>query len=178
MKDKFFVILRALCVLVIGVLLVAYKEQWAGALVIGMGIVFAAFGLCSVVSWIVRRKCRRDPGFFPVSGVAGLLLGLLMMLASQKFVNVFVYLAGGILLCLALFELVSLFSLRRDVKLPGWLFTTPVLALLMGGFALWNPTKAAALPFLISGIGCIICGTGWILAVFSWMIRRRKAKSE
>ena len=175
MKDKLYLLLRAICVLLIGVLLVAYKEQWAGALVIGVGIVFALFGLCSVITWLVKRNLDRNPGFFPVLGVAGVVLGALLIVASKTFVNAFVYIAGAILICLALFELFSLISMRRDVKLPAWLFVTPVVALLLGGFALWNPTKAAALPFFLSGIGCIVCGLGWIIADVAWMIRSRKA---
>lgn len=175
MKDKFFLILRAICVLLVGILLVAYKEQWAGALVIGMGVIFAVFGLCSVISWLIKNNLKRSPGFFPVLGVAGVVLGLVLILASKSFVNVFVYVAGAILILLALFELFSLLSMHRDVHFPGWIFATPVIALLLGGFALWNPTKAAALPYMLTGIGCIVCGLGWVVAIVSWMVRSRKA---
>ena len=175
MKDKFYLLLRANCVLLIGVLLVAYKEQWAGALIIVMGIVFALFGLCSVISWSVKKKLDRNPGFIPVLGVAGVALGILLIVASKTFVNVFVYIAGALLIILAVVELLSLLDMRRDVKIPGALFVTPVVALLLGGFALWNPSKAAALPFLLSGIGCIVCGIGWIIADVAWIIRSKKA---
>lgn len=175
MKDKFFLILRAICVLLVGILLVAYKEQWAGALVIGMGVIFAVFGLCSVISWLIKNNLKRNPGFFPVLGVAGVVLGLVLILASKSFVNVFVYVAGAILIILALFELFSLLSMHRDARFPGWIFATPVIALLLGGFALWNPTKAAALPYMLTGIGCIVCGLGWVVAIVSWIVRSRKA---
>lgn len=174
MKDKFYLLLRAISVSVMGVLLIAYKEQWAGALVVGVGVVFALFGLSSVISWLIKKNLDRNPGFFPVLGVAGVVLGVMLIVAPETFVNAFVYIAGALLVFFALIELFSLVSMRNDVKLPGWFFVTPVVALLLGGFALWNPTEAAALPFLLISIGCIVCGLGWIIATIVWMIRSRK----
>ena len=174
MKDKLYALLRAVCVLVVGILLIAYREQWADALVIGVGAVFALFGLCSVVSWLIKRARSGTSPFFPVLGVAGVLLGVLLMTASETFLKVFIYIIGGLLVCLALYELFSLTALHREARLPGWLYLPPVVALLLGVYSLWNPTKAAALPFLLTGIGCAVCALGRILATVLWAFKRKR----
>lgn len=174
MKSWMYPVLRCLCVLLIGVLLVAYKEQWAGLLVILVGALFFVCGVVSIITWLVKKKKQTASGVFPLLGTGSALLGLLLMLASGTFLSVFMYVMGGMLVLWGVWQLVNMLNVRRLAQLPGFLFVAPVAAICFGIYAIWNPTKAAALPFVLIGVGCIVSGLGEAIALILAAVHRKK----
>lgn len=201
MKNFLYPTLRCVCVLLVGVLLVVYRSEWAQMLIVLAGAVFFVCGLVSVIVWLVRkgqdepfepkvisladddtqgkplepsaRKRRGVP--FPLLGIGSALLGLLLMVGSKGFVSVFVYVVGAALVLLSIYQLVALSRIHHEVRIPGWLFVVPVASILFGLLALWNPGMAVSLPFLLVGVGCIVSGVGDAIALLMYAVKRKKA---
>lgn len=79
-------IIRCICALVIGVLLVAWPEAAILYLVITIGVLFLVPGLFSVFGYLIRGK--QDGSSFPIAGLGSLLFGLWLMI-MRHFLSVF-----------------------------------------------------------------------------------------
>ena len=174
MKDFFYQLLRSLTVLLVGVLLVACREQWTQWIVVLTGDVFFIVGLISVFNYLLKKNRGKPTGSLPILGIAGILLGLILMIAAETFLKFFIYVMGAVLILFAIYQLVTMMNIHRKVRLHSALFLAPILAILFGVFALWNPTKVASIPFLLTGLGCIVCGVGDIIALVVYGARKAK----
>ncbi|MBO4444989.1 MAG: DUF308 domain-containing protein [Bacteroidaceae bacterium] len=177
MKDWLYPLIRIVCILLTGVLFIVYRDTWANLLVILIGALFAVYGLVAVIAYFVRKSRKEPAGFVPVLGFGCVLLGLVLMLKSKSFVQTFVYVAAALLIILAISHIVRLVMLHRHVKLSGWFFLAPAVALVLAALALWNPMKAAAIPFVLTGVGCIISAVSDTLG-FVLFRRRQKLLKE
>ena len=172
MKALLSPLLRAILLIVVGVLLVACREQTTQWIVILTGGLFFIVGLVTFFDYLVRRNRGRPTGPFPLLAIGGVLFGLVLLIASASFLRFFMYVMGGVLILVAIWQLVAMINIHRQVRLHSSLFLAPVLALLFGLFAIWNPTKAAALPLLFIGLGCIVSGLGDTIALTIFFIHR------
>ena len=173
MKSWLYPVLRIVCILLMGVLLIVYRETWAQLLVGILGGLLAVYGLVSVVVYLAR-KSRSDSGFFvPVAGGACMVLGVLLMVKSKSFIQAIVYVAAALLVAISVSQLVRLVRRNRRLKLSGWFFVVPILALLIAVVALWNPMNIATLPMVLTGVGCVICA---IADTIVFILFRRQQK--
>lgn len=78
MKTMNYSIIRCICALVLGVLLVAWPEAAILYLVITIGALFLVPGLFSVFGYLTRGK--QNGMSFPIAGLGSLLFGLWLML--------------------------------------------------------------------------------------------------
>ena len=82
-------IIRCICALVIGVLLVAWPEAAILYLVITIGVLFLVPGLFSLSGYLIRGK--QDGSRFPIAGLGSLLFGLWLMIMPAFFVGILMY---------------------------------------------------------------------------------------
>lgn len=87
-------IIRCICALVIGVLLVAWPEAAILYLVITIGVLFLVPGLFSLSGYLIRGK--QDGSRFPIAGLGSLLFGLWLMIMPAFFVIPVLVLIAGI----------------------------------------------------------------------------------
>ena len=83
------------------------------------------------------------------------------------------YVIGGILVALGVYQLATLASSSRALPVAWPLYVFPVLVLVLGMFVLFNPFEAAALPFILIGIGCVISAINDIVAVWRTAKQRK-----
>ncbi|WP_373261034.1 DUF308 domain-containing protein, partial [Phocaeicola vulgatus] len=83
MKTMNYSIIRCICALVIGVLLVAWPEAAILYLVITIGVLFLVPGLFSLSGYLIRGK--QDGSRFPIAGLGSLLFGLWLMIMPAFF---------------------------------------------------------------------------------------------
>ena len=176
MKALLSPILRAICLLVVGILLVACREQTTQWIVILTGAIFFIVGLVTFINYMLRKSHNKPTGPFPLLAVGGVLFGLVLLVASGSFLRFFMYVMGGMLILVAIWQLVAMINIHREVRFPNSMFLAPILAMMFGAFALWNPTKAAALPLLFIGLGCIVSALGDIVALSIFAAHRSKEK--
>ena len=149
-------IIRCICALVIGVLLVAWPEAAILYLVITIGVLFLVPGLFSLSGYLIRGK--QDGSRFPIAGLGSLLFGLWLMIMPAFFVGILMYVLGAVLVLAGISQIVNLSAARSWTVVPGGFFVIPVLVLIAGIVVLFNPFTAAAVPFIILGVSSIVYG--------------------
>lgn len=169
MKAMNYSILRCVCAVVVGVLLVAWPEAAILYLVITVGVLFLVPGLFSMFSYLTRD--RTADMSFPLAGLGSLLFGLWLMIMPGFFVGILMYVLGAILVLAGINQLASLSVARGWTAVPGGFFVVPVLVLAAGIIVLLNPFAAATVPFVILGVSSIIYGLSDLVTILRF---RRK----
>ena len=123
-------IIRCICALVIGVLLVAWPEAAILYLVITIGVLFLVPGLFSLSGYLIRGK--QDGSRFPIAGLGSLLFGLWLMIMPAFFVGILMYVLGAVLVLAGISQIVNLSAARSWTVVPGGFFVIPVLVLIAG----------------------------------------------
>ncbi len=147
-------ILRSVCSLVIGVLLVVWPETAMIYLVITIGVLFLIPGLVSMLGYFAHRTGEVEQTF-PVAALGSALFGLWLMIMPAFFVSILMYILGAFLVLAGIQLISSLVSVRRASMVPVGFFVVPVLILLAGILVLLNPFATASVPFIILGVSCI-----------------------
>ena len=162
MKGLSYSFLRAICALVIGLVLVMFPDQAGDYLVITIGVIgyFAQ-------STEMRRR-------FPIEGVGSLLFGLWLIIMPGFFADLLTFVLGFILVMGGVQQIASLSAARRWMPVPGGFYVVPVLILLAGLVALFNPTGVRSTAFIIIGISSLVYAASELLNWFKFTRRRPK----
>lgn len=147
---------RAICAIVLGVLLVMYPDKTTELLVVIVGCFFLVPGVVALLNYFTRSKSERR--IFPTMGLGSVLLGLILILMPAFFVTFLMYVLGFALLLAGAAQVSSLLRMRRFTVVPVSLYVVPVLVLLAGLVIIVNPIEVAGYPFLILGVSSIVCG--------------------
>lgn len=167
-------IFRALCALLIGILLVSNPTEMTVLLVQIIGGLFAVSGLLAIIGYFTARI--RQSGFrpvFPIVGVGSLLFGAVLMLWPEKFVDFLMYVMGGLLVLIGVGQIANLINYRKFSPLSWSLFVLPVLLAAAGVLVIAYPIEAASVPFTILGVAYIIYGVGEFLLGIRFYRNRR-----
>lgn len=169
-------IFRSLCALLIGFLLVSQTDKMPTLLVQIIGGLFVFSGILAIIGFFnTRRQLRKaellanEQGntfesrptllpMFPVAGIASIALGALLIALPAEFVNILMYVLGGLLVLIGLVQIVALIRYRKIVPIDLTGFIIPVAIIAAGIFVIVKPLEAAALPFTILGIAYIAYG--------------------
>lgn len=165
-------IIRCICALVIGVLLVAWPEAAIIYLVITIGVLFLVPGLISVFGYLTAGK--QSSRSFPVAGLGSLLFGLWLMIMPAFFVGILMYVLGAILVLAGISQIVNLSAARSWTVVPGGFFVIPVLVLIAGIVVLFNPFTAATVPFIILGVSSIVYGLSDLISITRFREKKEK----
>lgn len=176
-------IFRAVCAIIVGVLLIQYREQTVTWITIAIGVLFFLSGVISLASyWAAKRNAEKMQGQilsdsngkpimgmmpkFPLVSVGSLILGLLLALMPQVFIAWLMFILAFILILGALTQFVNLASAAKmgRVGIHFWLF--PSALLLLGLLAIIKPSAIASAPLFIIGWGMLIYGVVELLNAF------------
>ncbi len=156
MKAMNYSVIKGICAVIIGVLLVAWPEAAIVYLVIAIGAMFFVPGLVSILGYVF--KGRELGMMFPIVSVGSLLFGLWLMVSPAFFVGILMYVLGAVLVFAGIGQIMQLMSARRWTKVHGGFYVMPVLILIAGMIVLFNPFAAAAVPFIILGVSSMVYG--------------------
>lgn len=181
-------VVRALCAIIVGGLLIKYREQTVTWMTIAIGVLFFLSGALSVASYFGARRHKDEPqvfdqngrqlsGFqpvFPLVGLGSILLGLALAVMPDVFVTWLMYILSAILILGAIGQYVALASASRVARV-GWMFwVMPSLLLLVGVIAVVFPSWIASAPLLVIGWGMVVYGVVEIVnAVKIYQLRRQ-----
>ena len=176
-------IFRAVCAIIVGVLLIQYREQTVTWITIAIGVLFFLSGVISLASyWAAKRNAEKMQGQilsdsngkpimgmipkFPLVSVGSLILGLLLALMPQVFIAWLMFILAFILILGALPQFANLASAAKmgRVGILFWLF--PSALLLLGLLAIIKPSAIASAPLFIIGWGMLIYGVVELLNAF------------
>ena len=195
-------IFRAVCAIIVGVLLIQYREQTVTWITVAIGVLFFLSGVISLTSyWAAKRNAEKMQGQilsdstgkpimgmmpkFPLVSVGSLILGLLLALMPQVFIAWLMFILAFILILGALTQFVNLASAAKmgRVGILFWLF--PSVLLLLGLLTIIKPSAIASAPLLIIGWGMLIYGVVELLNAFKisnnkriWLKNQQKLDSK
>ena len=158
-------IFRALCAIVVGVLLIKYPDDSVTWLTMAIGALFLLSGVIALIAYwqakrhageytITDREGRVISGSqptFPIVGAGSVILGLVLVLTPHAFINGLMYMLAAILILGGITQLMSLLSARSMGSVPFGYWICPSLILLTGLFVMLKPMESAELPLLILG---------------------------
>lgn len=168
-KSRFNGPLRALTAIAIGVVMVVSKTD---ALSLAVRIIAAFLVASGLVSLIVGYR-NRENGTFALMGTnaaVDIFLGLMLFLFPGFFAGLLVYLIAFALLGFGIFQLVTLSSANRVMKVGAMAFILPALVLFCGMFLLVNPSFIGEAIGIVAGAALIVYGVSELLS--SWKMKK------
>lgn len=165
-------IFRAMCAIIVGVLLIKFPKDGVTWLTVAVGVLFLISGIIAMIAYMSARKHAAEYTIidkqgriisggqptFPIVGAGSIILGLTLALAPGTFINGLMYILGAIMILGGLNQLVNLISARRLGAVPFGFWIAPSLVLLTGLFVILKPMKSAELPLLILGWCSLLYG--------------------
>ena len=164
--------MRAICALVIGLVLVMFPDQAGDYFVITIGVIFLVPSLISIIGYFAQNTEMRRR--FPIEGVGSLLFGLWLIIMPGFFADLLTFVLGFILVMGGVQQIASLSAARRWMPVPYGFYTVPVLILIAGLVALFNPTGVRSTAFIIIGISSLVYAASELLNWFKFTRRRPK----
>ena len=182
---------RALVAIVVGVLIIKFREDTVHWLTIGIGVAFFISGLVScAVYFSMRRESKEQKVYdadgrllaagtapsFPIVGVGSMVLGLILALMPTTFITGLMYVLAGILILGAIGQYVSLGRALRFCRVGWFYWIAPTLTLVISVLMLVKPLEMFAAPLLIIGWCMMLYGVSECLN--TWMIYRARKQFE
>ncbi|SFG61984.1 HdeD family acid-resistance protein [Prevotella sp. KH2C16] len=165
-------VFRALCAIIVGVLLIQYREQTVTWLTIAIGVLFFLSGVISLASYYSARKHAAEietydaegnliagaKPSFPLVGIGSLVLGVIFALMPSTFVTGLVYILALMLIIGAVSQFIGLASAAR-IGHVGWFFwVMPSVILLIGIVAIVYPSVIKDDPLFVIGWSMLLYG--------------------
>ncbi|GAB6982157.1 HdeD family acid-resistance protein [Prevotella dentasini] len=159
-------VIRAIVAIVVGVLLVKYREETMTWMTITVGLLFFLSGAVSCIAYYMERertaRLNAQPDknsnevalkapMFPIVGLGSLILGIILAMMPGTFITWVVYILAAILILGSINQFMNLAAARRFAHVPVayWLF--PVVTLIVGIIVVSKPMETATLPLKIIG---------------------------
>lgn len=181
-------LLRAVCLLALGVLLVVRSEDMPVWLVKAAGILLIVPGLVSIASLFrpsgdvpAGTQPEGRPLLLPFTGAAAVVLGLVVFFMAQRLVSLMMYVLAAVLIVAAALQCVELQGAsRRGARIPAAAYVMPVLVLVAALLVVLDVQFAAAMPFVFIGAGCVVYGLTelWAAVVLMLLARRLAREAE
>lgn len=179
MKAIPYSLLRTICALIIGLVLVLWPGSAADYLVITIGVLFIVPGLLGILGYFMASK-EEGPVHFPIVALGSFLFGLWLVIMPGFFINILMYVLGFVLLLGGVQQLYMLIAARKWMVVPVPFYITPVLILLAALFILLSPRESQQTIFIVIGAASIVYAVAELLHHFKFMNKKPKypAKRE
>ena len=192
MKMMQSALLRAACTIIIGVLLIKYREETVTWLTIAIGALFLLSGVISIAAYYSARRTpsevevydaqgrlivSRTPTF-PIVGIGSILLGTILAVMPGTFINALMYVIGAILILGAINQYLAIISVRRFGVSSLWFWLCPTLILLFGAFIIIKPMAPLSTAMFFLGWLTLFYGIVEALNSMLFYIGRRRWEKE
>lgn len=164
--------LRTICALVIGLVLVMFPNEAGDYFVITIGVVFLIPSLLSIIGYFAMSAEERRR--LPIEGIGSLLFGLWLVIMPGFFADLLTFVLGFILVLGGVQQIASLSAARRWMPVRAGFYVIPVLILIAGLVALFNPTGVRSTAFIIIGVTSIIYAVSELVNWFTFTRKRPK----
>lgn len=165
-------VFRAVVAVIIGALLVKYRQDTVTWLTIAVGILFFLSGLASVIIYYVNKRGvervaaaeaseslheAMTPAF-PIGGLGSMVLGVILAFMPATFIRWIVIILGALVILATIGQFVTLAQARRYGSVPFvfWLF--PSILFLVGIYCIVQPIDSASMPLFIIGWAMMVYG--------------------
>lgn len=168
-KNRFSGLIRALTAIAIGIVMVLSKTN---ALELVVRIIAAFIIASGIVSAFVgyRNKANGTMGLMGFNAVVDIILGVLLFMFPGFVAGLLIYLIAFILICFGFFQMVSLFSANRVMKVGLLSYVLPLLVLAAGIFLITKPSFLGEAIGVVAGACLIVYGVSELLS--SWKMKK------
>lgn len=179
--------LRALIAVVVGALLIKYRQEMVTWLTVCIGVLFFLSGLISCIVYLVGRKAPETsaideegrplssaPSMFPIVGMGSLVLGAALALFPGMIEKWTVYIFGALLLLGAVGQYVSLATIVKLGRLHPIYWLMPSVVFIIGLISIFKPEWMATSPLFFIGWTMILYGIIECIDAFKIMNLRRR----
>lgn len=167
-------IFRAICAIIVGALLVKFRDQTVTWITVLIGAIFFVSGLISCITYFAAKRkssngdidiydaqgnlITQSKPTFPIVGIGSLILGAILALLPNSFVAGLTYFLAAILILGAINQFFNLAIATRfaHIGLVWWI--VPALVLIIGIIAIIKPSAIASAPLLVIGWCMIVYG--------------------
>lgn len=171
-------IFRALCSVVMGVLVIMYPVDITRWLVVAIGLMFLLSGIVSCVAYFYARKqaaksavsdssltdyVKSELPHYPVLGLGSLILGLILTLRPEAVVDIMAYILGAMLVLGGLNLIFNLIATTRIARVPVFFWICPCVVLLTGIVAIIKPDWIAGATMAVIGWCMLLYGVTEII---------------
>ena len=185
-------IFRALCAIIVGVLLIKFPDNTVVGITVAIGVLFLLSGVISCVSYYVAtrnvseykiydaegRQIAGQKPSFPIVGVGSAILGLILALSPTAFVSALMYVIGAILILGAINQFVNLISARRYGSVSLWFWVMPTVILLTGLYVMLRPMAPLAMAMLVLGWCMVLYGVAELINAIKFYNDRKRVEKE
>lgn len=141
-------VVRAIVAVIVGALIVKYREQTAQWLTISIGALFFVSG---VVSCFMTRP-------LPLVGIGSMILGVILALMPTTFITGLMYALSAMIIIGAINQLVGLFRASRVCSVGWFYWLMPAIILAIAVFMVFQPLEAFASPLFVVGWCMMVYG--------------------
>jgi uncharacterized membrane protein HdeD (DUF308 family) len=168
-KNTSSSLIRAVVAIVIGLVMVVSRTN---AIELAIRIIAAFLVATGVVSFVVgrRRHNEGDASLMSVNAGVDILLGVLLFLFPGFVARLMVYIVGFALLGFGIFQIVTLVSALKVMKLGFGSFIMPVAVVIAGGFLVANPSFLGDAIGVVAGAALILYGVSELFAI--WKMKK------
>lgn len=177
-------VFRAICAIIVGILLINNPDNTVKGITIAIGLLFLVSGAISCAVYLNARAHASDTEIydaqgrlivtgkptFPIVGIGSVLLGLILTIVPGLFVKSLMYFLG------AINQFMVLVNAKRMFRVPLWFWICPSVIFLTGLLVLIKPMETASLPLLIIGWCLLLYGATECVNAFK--IHRERKRIE
>lgn len=181
-------IFRALCAIIIGVLILKTPDSTVEYITIAIGILFLISGVISCLGYFNTVRNYKETKVigpdgkmhvsgrpvFPIVGIGSVILGFILALMPGTFVKSLMYVLATLVILGALNQMTTLINARKFCSMGGGYWILPILLLLTGIFIFVKPLTVAATPLIIIGVSLIVYGLSECINSFVIHNRRKQ----
>lgn len=153
------VFVRALCVLILGIILVVYSGEVSRWMIMASGVLFILPGLVGILGYFRRDKKSRQYVLYPLIALGSILFGVVQMVLPDLFFEALRYVLAAVMFVLAVSQLYTLWNVRSGGVKISWLyFLFPLAGVGASGFVVFYRPFAAedVVPLTILGVTFIL----------------------
>lgn len=186
LQSHFF---RAIIAVVVGILLIKYREQTVTWITIAIGVLFFLSGVISMAVYYSTCKHATDTIIydteghqitgqkpnFPIVGLGSLILGIILALMPRNFVAGLTYIFAAILILGAINQFVNLATATKFAHVGFFFWVMPSIILLVGLIAFFRPSTIASAPLFVIGWCMLLYGVVECIDAFKLMACRKAA---
>ena len=184
-------IFRALCAIIVGVLILKFPQDGVTWLTMAVGVLFLLSGIISVIVYVNARKhvaeykitdaegntvVGTDKPTFPIVGVGSIILGAMLALTPNVFITALMYIIGGILILGAINQYMNLVHNMKYGKIGFGYWVFPSVILLIGLYVIIKPMAPASMAMLVLGWCSLLYGVTELINSLKFHADRRKFK--
>ena len=170
-RNWWVLLIRGLLAVIFGIIALINPAVTLAVLVIYIGAWYLVDGVFSIITSLTAPKGYRGWVWLLVSGVSGVIIGLITFFMPGVTAVVLLYYVIAWLVVTGVMQVVAGIRLRKEISGEFFLITGGILSVLLGLYFLANP-GAGALAFIwLIGAYAILFGVMIIIAAFrlrSW----------